>query len=75
MNSPGTKKLQMCAATLGVCALLAIGALNALFSHADGQRPLADKTMQVGVTTTLESSPPTAPEVARAVPAIRGPAK
>ncbi len=63
----------MFAAALGAGALVAIGTLGALFSHAGA--PVAAPAMQIGATTTLESSPPTAPDVARAVPAIRGPAK
>lgn len=63
----------MFGAALGAGAVVAIGVLSALFSHHGA--PMAAPAMQIGATTTLESSPPTAPGVARAVPAIRGPAK
>lgn len=76
MNSSSTKTLHIWTAAIGAAAFLAIGLLSALFTTGTGAAPMADnKTMQIGVTTTLEPTPPTVPEVARAVPAIRGPAK
>ncbi|MGJ6122930.1 hypothetical protein QN239_10165 [Mycolicibacterium sp. Y3] len=73
MNSTTPRKIQMFAAAVGAGALVAIGVLGALFAHSSA--PMASNTMQIGVTTTLEPTPPSTPEVARAVPAIKGPAK
>lgn len=76
MNSSATKTRHSWTAAIGAAAFLAIGLLSALSTSDNTAAPMADnKTMQIGVTTTLEPTPPTAPDVARAVPAIRGPAK
>lgn len=75
MTSSTTKRLHIWTATLGAGAFVIIGLLSALFTPSTDEAPLAAKTMQVGITTTLEAVPPKSPEVARAVPAIRGPAK
>ncbi|MDX1875513.1 hypothetical protein SBI67_25620 [Mycolicibacterium sp. 120266] len=76
MSSPSTKTVHIWTAAIGAGAFLAIGLFSALLTPGNTVSPMADnKTMQIGVTTTLEPTPPTAPEVARAVPAIRGPAK
>lgn len=76
MNSSATKTLHIWTAAIGAAAFLLIGLLSALMTSGTGAAPMADnKTMQIGITTTLEPTPPTAPGVARAVPAIRGPAK
>ncbi len=76
MNSRAAKTLHIWAAAIGAAAFLVIGLLSALLTSGNIATPMADNTtMQIGVTTTLEPTPPTAPGVTRAVPAIRGPAK
>lgn len=64
------------AAIVGGCAVVALGALSV--GVVEGQSAPASAAgapqMQLGATST-ETTPPAAPAVAEAIPAIKGPAK
>ncbi|QEM48550.1 hypothetical protein FZ046_25425 [Mycolicibacterium grossiae] len=68
------RQVKLAAAIAGGAAVVAIGAMNvattAESGHADAVK---STTMTIGATST-EATPPKAPAVEEAVPAIKGPA-
>lgn len=74
MSSTNRRNVKVFAAIIGGSAIVALGAMNAAFTqeHA-GQDVAKSTTMTIGATST-ETTPPTAPAVGEAAPAIKGPA-
>jgi hypothetical protein len=74
MSSTNRRDLKVFAAVIGGSAVVALGAMNAAFTHEPaGQDVAKSGTMTVGATST-DTTPPTAPVVGQAAPSIKGPA-
>ncbi len=75
MTSTNRKNVKMLAAIIGGSAVVAIGAMNAALTQEahTGQDLAKSTTMTLGSTST-ETTPPTAPAIGEAAPAIKGPA-
>ena len=73
MNSRSGRKTRLMAAVVGGGAVVAVGALSASLTPMSGANE-ADSDIVNVASTTAETTPPAAPSIAEAVPAIRGPA-
>ena len=73
MNSRSGRKTRLMAAVVGGGAVMAVGALSASLTPMSGANEADSDIVNVGSTTTA-TTPPAAPSIAVAVPAIRGPA-
>ncbi|HYZ69045.1 MAG TPA: hypothetical protein VE666_14810 [Mycobacterium sp.] len=70
MNTKTVQSMRLCAAMVGGGALIAFGGV-AVFSTQDTQVSAARSSTGA---TAVTSTPPTAPSIEKAVPAITGPA-
>jgi len=77
MNSQHKRKsrgdLRLCAAVIGSSVLVAMAAIGVMVAQDHDGYAAATSTMNVGSTST-ETTPPKAPAVAMAKPAMKGPA-
>ncbi|HEV7423428.1 MAG TPA: hypothetical protein VGO30_26910 [Mycobacterium sp.] len=74
MSSTNRRNVKVFAVIIGGSAVVALGAMNAAFTHEHaGQDVAKGTTMTIGATST-ETTPPTAPAVGEAAPSIKGPA-
>ncbi|MED5816576.1 hypothetical protein VST63_29805 [Mycolicibacterium sp. 050232] len=72
MKVSGLKEAKVIAAVAGGAAVVGMGVFGAVSDLHTGSQTLASGShMNVGQTST-ETTPPTAPEVSMAVPAMRG---
>ncbi|MBN3509746.1 hypothetical protein JYB55_12950 [Mycolicibacterium septicum] len=73
MKVSGLKNVKVIAAVAGGAAVVGLGVIGAISDSAGAGSPAlaSGSHMNVGQTST-ETTPPTAPEVSMAVPAMRG---